>query len=171
MLTKRVIFLFLLLINTGCGFHPLYSSTNQTPTLESIKLGKVSLGNYPSKVDYIFQSELRNILSTLPNQHKKYLLDVTLNKSVSSYGTQQNSINTRSLLMLKANFVLREIDTDKIIVTNTQNIMDSYEVSISPYASIVSEDETANKLAKSLAYEILIRLEDEILNFETNEQK
>lgn len=167
MFKKRFIIL-LLLAFTACGFQPLYSDNNPTSSLSNVSLGNVSLDKYPSKIDYNFQSELKSFFTTIDNPRpKKYVIDISLSKAVENYGTQQNSINTRSILMLSANYIITDITTGEVVGSDTQKIMDSYEVSVSPYASIVSEDETANKLAKNLAREIILRLENEIMSYES----
>lgn len=169
MFRNRIISLIFILVLVSCGFRPLYSNQRESATLGAIKLGEVSTGKLPSKIDYCFRSELKTLLDALDrHQQKLYVLDVVLEKTLTSYGTQQNTTNTRTLLILTAKYTLRNIGTGKVTITDSHKTMDSFEVSVSPYASVVSEDETANKLAKYLAHEILLKLEDVILKEDAN---
>lgn len=164
MFRNHIISLIFISVLVGCGFHPLYGNQRENATLSAIKIGEITMNKYPSKIDYSFRSELKMLLDTLDHSRpKQYILDVVLEKSLTNYGTQQNTTNTRTLLILTANYTLRELSSDRVLVTDSHKIMDSFEVSVSPYAALVSEDETANKLAKYLAHEILLKLEDVII--------
>src|SRR5690606_12951868 len=133
-----------------------------------------TFGSYPAKPDYTLRSELVSILETVSKDkplQKKYILDVALDKTLVGFGAQQNTINTRNLATLSANYRLSDINTGKEITSGTQKIMDSFEISVSPYSTYVSDEETSIKLAKNLAHELILRLEGDIIKIEKDAAK
>lgn len=157
---KLIISACLLLTLSACGFKPVHSSGNYSLP---VKVGHIdgSTNADSEKLRYVFSKALNDAMNSQNNDTNSYTLDVRLTRNLLSFDTQNNKTTARNRVDLRADFVLldrnqKEIMRDFVITT------DSYEITASPYSSIISEEETTNLLAKSLAQEIVVHLIDAI---------
>lgn len=158
-LFKTAATLCIMLALTACGFKPVYSEHNAALP---VKIGAISIrAQEPGKLDYTFKHALSQAMRSNDASAQDYTLNVELIKSTLSFDTQNNRVTSRNRLDLRANFTL--LDRNKKVIFNDFAIAsDSYEVTSSPYSSLISEEETTNLLAKALAQEIVMHLLDVI---------
>jgi hypothetical protein len=104
------------------------------------------------------QQELDKALNPLGTcESTKYLLTVRMLKTVLSFDTQSNSVSTRQRIDLRADFTLTDLNGKKV-AEDFVIASDSFDITVSPYSSLISEEESTNLLAKSLAHEIVLRI-------------
>ena len=157
---KSIISICLLLILSSCGFKPVHSSGNYSLP---VKIGAIDGGASADseKLRYVFSKALNDAMNSQNNSSNSYTLNVRLTRNLLSFDTQNNKTTARNRVDLRADFWVldsnqKEIMSDFVITT------DSYEITASPYSSLISEEETTNLLAKSLAQEIAVHVMDAI---------
>lgn len=166
----RIALVLICLLINGCGFQPMYSTENNNSL--PIKTGTVSFEKKFPKVALGFKKALEDALNPDGSTHpESYIIDVTLTKSMLSFGTQSNAVNTRQRIDLTANYKLRDIKTAKIITEDRVVAMGSFEITQSAYSNVVSEEETLNILARNLASEIKLRVAGVIKEKANNESE
>lgn len=157
-MTKQIASLILCLCLCACGFKPIYEHRKHSSM--PVEIDSLNFSDVKFK-KHIFT--LRSSLVDTINPDKipaKYSLNISLQKTLYSFDTQNNSINNRSKILITAHYQLVDITTKKIITNDTIYYSDSFEVSNSPYSAHISEEETVDLLLSQLADEIKIRITD-----------
>lgn len=151
----QLIILFSILATTGCGFKPLYKTESMSFPL---KVGSLKFVDaYFDKHLYVFSKALEDSLN--PSQiHANYRLDVNIVKQTYNIDTQNNSVNNRTKILLIAQYTLTDLRTDKVIVTDSAYSADSFDITVSPYSTYISEEQSIELLLRNLADEIKIRI-------------
>lgn len=146
-------------LNTGCGFKPLYTDAQNTEFLHQIKIGSISIGKFPHKLDHILKIALENELNPYATAgDAKYSLDIKITKANTSFGTKSDLSSTRMLINFTINFTLKDRQTSKILFTDEVLSYDSFQITDSPYSTFISEEENLNRIAKASVNEIKTRL-------------
>lgn len=158
-MVRNFISIFMLLALTSCGFSPVHSSNYSDMGIENIKVLVNNGSNRPSNLDTLLKKHLEESFN--PDslaQKNNYILEISLSKSNSSYEIQSNTVNLRTRVTLVADISLsRAVDLVKVMEDKVMSI-DTFEDSDSPYAALISDEETANKMALGLAKEIKLRI-------------
>lgn len=141
---------------TSCGFTPLYGvKTRSLP----IKVVAVNLETQiVGKLNYAMKQALDDAFNpTHEAQLSRYNMVVNLRKKVYSYGTLSTSVNSRNRVSLNATYTVTDMDGKKII-DGEAFASDSFEIAVSPYSTLVSDEEITILLAKTIAEEIALRM-------------
>jgi len=150
---KKTILIFIISLTLcGCGFKPGNYNT------------QIVIDNYekaPRKITVILNDYLTEELNQ-ENQPERYVLNLKLLKTTDSFETQSNTVNLRTRVTLTVNYTLRDLHNNKTIIEDKIIAIDSYEESSSPYGTLVSSEEIAAKMAKSIAREIRLRIASKI---------
>ncbi len=141
---------------SSCGFKPMYGERN---SVLPIKISSITMANAEvGKLEYIMRKELKSQFDPSGFDDKyDYKIAIVLHKSILSFDTQSNRVSSRQRIDMRANFIVKDLN-DKKIIEDFVIASDSFYVSTSPYSSLVSEEETVNLLAKTLAQEISLRV-------------
>ncbi len=104
--------------------------------------------------------QLRNrleekIYPTGPKQHPRYRLSVDLNSSTEAVLIQLDNTATRHNLKMNATFILSKITSGAQLYTGKAVSVGSYNVVDSEFATIVAEDNAAERAAREISEEIL----------------
>lgn len=155
---KRFVAILGLFFISSCGFAPLHSVDNDSE-FSKIKVTVSDETKAPSKMTSLLKSELDDSLNVYgSNKPSEYLLDVNLVKVNTAYETQSNTVNLRTRVTITANFVLTRISDFEAVLKDKVISVDSFEDTDSPYATLISDEETANKMAQGIAKEIKLRV-------------
>ena len=152
---------------SGCGFKPVYYDIGDAPKgIQSVKLGYIKTGKLPTRLDLEFKKAINQAFDSNMNnnQETKYVLNINLVTSSQNLGTQNNSIYTRTRLIMYVNYELLNINTQKIEIRDKFTASDSFQVDTSPYSTFVSEEQTSINMAKAISEEIKTRLMGKIEN-------
>lgn len=144
------------LLLASCNFRPIYSENHKSLPIKVAAIHTV--GQDYGKLEYIMRQELVSAFNpTSALEPAQYVMSVRLLKSILSFDTQSNRVSTRQRIDLRADFVLTDLNGKKI----TEDFVvasDSFDITVSPYSSLISEEESSNLLAKTLAQEIALRV-------------
>lgn len=166
----RSLFVFMMVLLTGCGFTPLYSKhqPSNTETIDSLRA--VALPVIPGRNGQIFLNELSTLVnpSSIPSA-KEYALKVDLSKTTLPIGIERDRHITRYNILIKAPYTLTRIKTGKVVDKGTVKMVGSYDSLDSDFATFVAEEDTTEHTLKDLARELKTRLVVALLKEESHE--
>ncbi len=150
---QKILFIILLLLQTSCGFTPVYkmSSQNGISILASIEIAPINTiaGTY-------FYNHLNSILP--PKKNVKYLLTTNLSFDNSYSVIQKNSDILRKIDIVSVDYKLVDKTSLKIIIDGNFRKINSYSDNFSLYSNATIKEDSVNLLAKSAAEELRNRL-------------
>ncbi len=145
--------LFLLLILTGCGFSPLYSSKSMDERATMIDV---------APIDGALGQDLRNNLEhrfnpSGINNEKSYKLVITLQeKEVSELGIRSDDTATRITISLTAYYTLYY--KGKQVLKDKSTFLSAYNILQDPYSSYVSHQNALKEINDLISDDIAIRI-------------
>lgn len=150
---KKIFFCGFFLIS-GCGFSPLYSLNNDEKTIgltEEILISPISEYN-----GYILHSELENALNpSKRNVSKKYILTIHLQKPVfTDQSIQRDNFSNRKKISLTATYTLKELVSNKTLISSSTTALGSYNISNEPYATNKAQGSQIEDLIKIISNNI-----------------
>jgi LPS-assembly lipoprotein len=140
----------------GCGWEPLYAdreSASASADLQSIKVAPIS-----ERIGQRLEMGLRKSFNpdgaATPT---KYVLQVTLNTSVSDLGIQSQGLGTRGEVQVYANYQLS--DTAGHVVQNSSvHANDSFDIQANGYSTVVAQDDAYVRSIEEIRREIVMRM-------------
>ena len=143
----------------GCGFHPLYGSepgeSGARQVFASIYVDTIA----GERVGYELRNSLIDNLEAAPRpQQATYRLKVTVDQYLQGIAVQNNATVTRYNYTLNANYELSDIHTNKIVKSGIERTLSSYDVVMSPYATLVAQQDAQRRGAIDVASRIQIDL-------------
>lgn len=149
---------FLIIFLSGCGFTPL-NKVNQDENISSIT-EKISIGNIPNYEGYLLKTELQNRLNPEKNNvSKEYSLQITLKApSYSEQSIQGDNFASRENISIRAKFILKDLKTNQIILSDSTSAHGAYNIVKEPYATNMAKNKLKNDLIQIIANNITIRV-------------
>lgn len=147
-----VLIIALCTMMSGCGFQPMYGPS-LSPQLASIYVEPVS-----ERDGY----ELRNTLIDLLGSNgemrgKRYRLTITLTESNQGVALRNDAAITRYNDTVAASFVLTDM-SGKTVTEGSQTSLTAYNVTSSPYATLVAQQDADKRAAQDIAQRIRLDL-------------
>jgi LPS-assembly lipoprotein len=141
----------------GCGWTPMYADRATTPAsadLRAIKVDAIS-----ERIGQRLEMALRTSLNPtgIPTP-VRYELKTTIAVVRSDLGLQSQGLATRGQVDVFATFVLTDLATKKMLLTNTIHVSDSFDILANGYATVVTEDDARTRTVEELRAEIAARL-------------
>jgi LPS-assembly lipoprotein len=136
----------------GCGFHPMYGSA-LAPQLASVYVEPI-----PERDGYELRNSLIDVLQSDGDAAgKAYRLKISLNESSQGIALQNDATITRYNNRLEARYTLSDA-RGNVLTTGTQSEMSAYNVVVSPYATLVAEQDASKRAAQEVAERIHLDL-------------
>ena len=141
----------------GCGWTPLYADRTTGPA--DADLRAIRVDPIPERIGQRLGIALRDSLnpSGIPTP-QRYELKTTLAVAREDLGVQSQGLATRGELDVVATYVLTDMTTKTVLLTNTVHVSDSFDILANAYATIVTEDDARTRTVEELRTEILARL-------------
>jgi LPS-assembly lipoprotein len=141
---------------TACGFRPLYSEAGGA---NSKALASVSI----SQINDRSGQKLRNFLLErmapgTTGRQSLYTLKIKLRESKKSINIRKDESATRANLSMAADFILTPKARDGGVFQGTVLSTNSYNVLDSDFATLSAENDARNRVLRSLAEEIRLRV-------------
>ena len=146
LLFNRRKFIFLFSAVAGCSFTPVFKS-KQSP--EYLK-GKIEFLKPTSRGEYILVSRLEENFGRV----EEVLFKLSVSTSVNKKGFGGLGNISRYNLPGSASFVLTEVSTGKVIISDEVNTFTSYSASAQTLATETAERSARDRLMKALADQI-----------------
>lgn len=142
---------------SGCGLRPVYSGGTKGAVARAI--GTVDIDPIPGKAGWLVRNALSDRLSALPGgTGPHYRLTVKLDDQISGFGLRTDQAVTRERRTLRARYQLFDAATGALVLDATAGSDAGLDVASSEYATIAAEDTALERLAQTVADQIVARM-------------
>ncbi len=141
----------------GCGFRPLMGSGTQGQAAG--QKGRIQISLIEDRVGQKLRNELMQRIN--PRGTKvgaPWRLDVRVEDSSRDSGIQSNNTVTRKEVRLVATFVLMEVNTGRVLLTDTSRSNAAFNVSATEFGTVVSGRAARDTAVTDIADDIQTRL-------------
>lgn len=141
----------------GCGWQPLYADPQAGPVADELRAIRVD--PIPERVGQRLEIALRNSLNPSGEPTPpRYVLRSTASVALSNFGIQSQGLATLGQLDAAVSYVLSEIQSGSVLLTNTIHVANSFDLNPNQYSTVVGEDDAAVRSVAELNQEIVTRL-------------
>lgn len=152
---KRLLPLLLAALS-GCGLHPLYGGGESGVVANT--LSQVEVAPIPGKTGYLVHSALVDRLGSSPAGGARYRLVVTLDDDIAGFGVRRDQAVTRERRTLRSRYQLVEAATGETVLDATAGSDAGIDIVSSEYATVAAENTAAERLAGTIADQIVARI-------------
>lgn len=154
---KRLLPLILVAASLGgCGLRPLYSGGAQGPVAQSLR--NIEVAPIEGKAGWLVRNAINDRLAAVNGVTPRYRLIVKLDDDISGFGVRADDAITRERRTLRARYQLVEIGRDAVVLDATAGSDAGIDVTSSEYATIAAENTALERLAQTVADQIISRL-------------
>jgi len=149
---RAALLLALALPLSACGLRPLYSGGSGSAA--SSLLSNVSVGPIEGKSGWL----VRNAIVDRIGDHggsARYRLDIKLDDQIEGYGIRADRTTTRERRQLRARYQLVDTTDNKMLIDTTAGSDVGIDVVNSEYATIAAEQTALERLAETVADQII----------------
>lgn len=140
----------------GCGLRPLYSGGAQGPVAQSLR--NIEVAPIEGKAGWLVRNAINDRLAAVNGATPRYRLIVKLDDDISGFGVRADDAITRERRTLRARYQLVEIGRDAVVLDATAGSDAGIDVTSSEYATIAAENTALERLAQTVADQIISRL-------------
>ena len=141
----------------SCGFEPMYGEKRGTAVQADLQTVHIAL-----IANHAGQLLRRYIVDRIHNGDDqpgaRYELVVTLIETKQFYGIQVDQSATYSRLVLTGNYALRDIKTQKTVMSGSTSAISSYNIAADPFNSIVAENDARERAVHGLGDDLITRI-------------
>ena len=151
--------LFIIHLLTACGFHPVYKQSGESTVInEHLKNVEVPLLR-GTRAEQIFSTELIDLLDPQSSASAKlYTVELKYKREEQPAVIEQDRTVTRYRLVLKAEYILREILTKKELTKGSVTVRTSYDELTNQFANYSAQTDSEQRAARELAELVRQRL-------------
>jgi LPS-assembly lipoprotein len=145
------------LILTGCGWEPLYADSATEPAAAALRAIKVN--PIPERPGQALEMGLRTAFNPTGEAVKqRYVLAVSLERSLYSTGIQSQGLGTRGELHITAKYQLTDLATNKVVQTGFVHSSDPFDIQANGYSTVVAQDDATRRDIEEIRREIIARI-------------
>jgi LPS-assembly lipoprotein len=147
-----------MILVTGCGFTPLHGH-KQGGDDASSPLRQISVPPIPERLGQLLRIELTNQLT--PNGSPRtpiYVLKVSITERKQDLAVRKDATATRANLIITASYTLKDVQTEKGLLTGKVRSVNSYNILDADFATLSAELDARRRASRDLATEIKSRL-------------
>ena len=153
---RTMVLLVLVTLLSGCGFRPLYLKGKQNPQPD---LTAIEIRPIVDRKGQILRNLLLDQLTPKgPSAHPAYVLDVTVDFSLTNLGIRRNDRATRALMKVTATYSLRRKQDEAKLFSGTSQASSGYDILDSDFATLVAEKDALQHSLETIAQDINLRL-------------
>jgi hypothetical protein len=170
---KAIKKLIILLVISSCGFHPIYQIDNKISgqNTYSEELASIQVQVERGRINQELKNNLDHVLN--PNDLKvdaKYLLIVTLEKTLSSTFINVTGSSGRNKVTLTAKYRLKDLKSGEIIASSLTTANDDFNIGDKRFADYIAEEALGSNLTIIIAQNIRnLLINDVVNNYRTKE--
>ena len=157
---RALLILMLSLALPGCGFKPMYGE-NTTSTAPSVmdRMAAIDIRPIPDRLGQVVRNELVDAITPGGTAGAPiYELALKVGEEREDVGIRQNASATRANYRMSAKFELREIASDKVVLTGTTWAETAFDIVQQDYPTVIAQQDAQKRLAVELAEEIRTRI-------------
>ncbi|HEU0117805.1 MAG TPA: LPS assembly lipoprotein LptE [Alphaproteobacteria bacterium] len=153
----RFLLLSAALLQTACGFSPVYGDHAHSAPVAA-EMNSVAIDNISDRSGQMLRNDLIDRMYGKGRpQSPRYHLAVSLSSSVEALGIQADATSTRSMMNTTAEYTLNDA-SGKPILKGTAHSVSSYNVLNDEYASLVSNQSASERTIHEVSEQIVNRL-------------
>jgi LPS-assembly lipoprotein len=152
---KRLV-LALALALPACGLHPLYEGGGAGPVARG--LAGIEVAPIEGKSGYLVSNALRDRLPDSAGAAARYRLQVRLDDNITGLGVTRDNNVTRERRTLRARYQLVDAQNGETVLDATAGSDTGIDVVTSEYATIAAENTALERLADTVADQIVTRI-------------
>lgn len=154
---KRLVPLMLTLaLLPGCGLRPLYAGGNQGAVAQSLR--DIEVAPIDGKAGWLVRNAISDRLAAVDGASPRYRLVVRLDDEITAFGVRSDDAVTRERRTLRARYKLVDISSNNVMIDATAGSDAGIDVASSEYATISAENTALERLAQTIADQIISRL-------------
>ncbi len=142
-------------ILTGCGFTPLYQTTDNGAEIGN-ELSFVNVAPISDRLGQVMRNHLLTTLNT--GSDSRYELRVQLSQDSLGYGTRPDAAATQEQLTITADIQLVDITTETLVFSDSMFSRTSFDLVLSDFSNVVQREDSAERLAIEISERIHRRL-------------
>ncbi|HEY1096242.1 MAG TPA: LPS assembly lipoprotein LptE [Alphaproteobacteria bacterium] len=142
---------------SACGFRPLYTTVgnaNGTSVLDNVWIDTITSSNGVILRNYLLDS----FYSDGYPEQARYMLKTSLKEYVRDVDVQKNDTTTRVQLVVLATYELRDRTTETVIERNQVRAVSGYNILLSNYTTLVSQNDARDRALRDIADKIQTRV-------------
>lgn len=139
---------------SGCGLRPLYS--NGSHGAAATTLSSVSVAPIAGRAGWLVRNALIDRIGD--NGSARYRLDIVLDDQIEGFGIRTDRTTTRERRQLRARYQLVDIAENKPLIDTTAGSDVGIDVVNSEYATIAAEQTALERLAETIADQIVTQI-------------
>jgi LPS-assembly lipoprotein len=151
---------------SACGFSPLYGRSDiavvpgkQYATLVRDELARISVDPIPNRLGLTMRNQLLDLLTPDGEPASPaYKLTIVLHEKSEGLAIQDDSSITRYNYRLRAQYVLREVQSGEVIQSGEESAVAAYNVADSQFATLSAEKDVRARAARELSQTLRLRL-------------
>lgn len=137
----------------GCGFTPLYAAQGVTPKLASIHVIAPD-----GRTGFLLREHLDDALAKNPSAPAAYTMQLKIGEARYPRGIRTDNTATRYEYVLTADYTLANAPGGDIAKRGRVRVELTYDSADQPYASIVAQQDAADRAAVEAAHRIEIEI-------------
>jgi LPS-assembly lipoprotein len=147
----------LALLVASCGFEPVYGEQHGAEVRSDMQTVRVGLiANRSGQQLRRYMMDRIHPGDELPTAI--YSLEVSVIENRQNYGIQRDKTATYARLALTGYYTLREIKTQKTVLTGAVNAYSSYNIASDPFNTVVAENDARERAVRSLGDDLINRI-------------
>jgi len=144
---------------SGCGFQPLYGRPQAGAPSTAEHMAAVRIAPLPDRLGQQLHNFLRDRLNPLGQpSDPAYSLNIELNEYRQELGIRQDETATRANLIVSAQFYLKAIGSDKVLLRGLATSTNSYNILRSQFATTHAELNARKRGLREISDDIRTRL-------------
>ncbi|MDB5670550.1 MAG: hypothetical protein JWO25_1509 [Alphaproteobacteria bacterium] len=153
---KRLAALALLAALSGCGLRPLYAGGSAGPVART--LSTIEVGPIGGRAGWLVRTKLQDRLGAKPGEAHPYRLEVKLDDDITGFGIRADDAVTRERRTLRARYQLVDASKGTVLLDATAGSDVGIDVVSSEYATVAAEQTALERLAETIADQIVTRV-------------
>jgi LPS-assembly lipoprotein len=153
---RAALLLPLMLMLAACGLRPLYEGGGSGAAGQL--LGSVEVPAIAGKPGWLVRDALYRRLGAVEQGQTRYRLEVELDDSITGFGVRRDDAVTRERRTLRARYKLVDLATNAVLVDATAGSDAGIDVVSSEYATVAAENTALERLAETVADQIVTRI-------------
>ncbi len=144
---------------SACGFKPLYGRS-ETQALSPVDhMAAIRIAPLADRIGQQIHNLLRDRLNPYGQpRDPAYRLNVVINEARQELGIRKDETATRANLILSASFILREIESDRVLLQGRTSSVNSFNILANQFSTDFSESNARERALREISDNIRVRL-------------